>query len=224
LFRRKCCEERHAPEGSAPGAVPDEGSASSPVKKQRQADLSKTISQQWKSLSQEERQFWEDLAKEKKKEHEQMYPNYVYRPQRTKPAKGKKPKGVRKVMTGESEQDTDAESFSCTLPVNLAPSSSRLHHGRARSAPTPPLTYQTIQIPAVYMPSCPSSPSLYPTNLRRTPLPRLSIDQDLPASMTYHSDDSLALPPFPHPHDFEAHLQVPIFCLPSLHLFSWKQD
>jgi hypothetical protein len=37
-----------------------------PTKKQRQADLSKTISQQWKSLSAEERQFWEELAKEKK--------------------------------------------------------------------------------------------------------------------------------------------------------------
>ncbi|TFK39213.1 hypothetical protein BDQ12DRAFT_585194, partial [Crucibulum laeve] len=53
-------------------------------KKQRQADLSKTISQQWKGLSPEERQYWEQLAKEKKKEHEQMYPNYVYRPQRAK--------------------------------------------------------------------------------------------------------------------------------------------
>ncbi|EJF58387.1 high mobility group box domain-containing protein, partial [Dichomitus squalens] len=73
LFRRKKCEERQA-------AQEDDDGASGPVKKQRQADLSKTISQQWKSLPPEERQYWEDLAKEKKKEHEAMYPNYVYRP------------------------------------------------------------------------------------------------------------------------------------------------
>jgi len=207
LFRRKCCEERHAPDGAVAGGASDEGLLAAPTKKQRQADLSKTISQQWKGLSQEERQHWENLAKEKKKEHEQMYPNYVYRPQRTKTTKGKKGKG-RRGFAGESEQDTDAESFSCTLPVNLAPSGSRQHHGRARSAPTPPLTYQTIHIPTVYMPSCPSSPSLYPVLPRRTPLPRLSLDQDLPASMTYQSDDSFMLPPaFSHPHDFEANLE-----------------
>ncbi|THV03647.1 hypothetical protein K435DRAFT_580310, partial [Dendrothele bispora CBS 962.96] len=52
-------------------------------------DLSKTISQQWKSLSTEERQYWEHMAKEKKKEHEALYPNYVYRPQRVKDKDGK---------------------------------------------------------------------------------------------------------------------------------------
>ncbi|KAG6333836.1 hypothetical protein ID866_5255, partial [Astraeus odoratus] len=84
LFRRKCCEDRQAAQEEAAA------SADGPTKKQRQADLSKTISQQWKALSPEERLFWEELAKEKKKEHEQMYPNYVYRPQRSKDRKGKK--------------------------------------------------------------------------------------------------------------------------------------
>ncbi|EPQ50886.1 hypothetical protein GLOTRDRAFT_8101, partial [Gloeophyllum trabeum ATCC 11539] len=51
--------------------------------------LSKLISHQWKSLSPEERLYWEDLAKQRKKEHEQMYPDYVYRPQRTKDRKKK---------------------------------------------------------------------------------------------------------------------------------------
>jgi len=70
------------------------------------------------------------------------------------------------------------------------------------------LTYQTIHIPTVYMPSCPSSPSLYPMLPRRTSLPRLSLDQDLPANITYQSDDSFMLPPsFSHPHDFETNLQ-----------------
>jgi len=152
------------------------------------------ISQQWKSLSPEERQRWEDLAKEKKKEHEQMYPNYVYRPQRSKAAKGKKGKG-RKAST-EGEQDTDPETYSCLLPVSLpsaSSSSSSNRQGRARSAPTPPLTYQTIHIPTVYMPSCPPSPTL---RSHRTPLPKHSLDRNAPARMTYIPDDTLMPPPF----------------------------
>jgi hypothetical protein len=189
LFRRKCCEDRNGVEG--PEDV--QGGPAAPVKKQRQADLSKLISQQWKSLSQEERQRWEDLAKEKKKEHEQMYPNYVYRPQRSKALKGKKGKG-RKAST-EGEQDTDPETYSCLLPVSLpsSSSSSSNRHGRARSAPTPPLTYQTIHIPTVYMPSCPPSPML---RSQRTPLPKHSLDRNPPARMTYIPDDSLMPQPF----------------------------
>jgi hypothetical protein len=49
LFRRKCCEDRNLALGAGDAGEGD-GSAP-PTKKQRQADLSKTISQQWKSLS-----------------------------------------------------------------------------------------------------------------------------------------------------------------------------
>jgi len=188
LFRRKCCEERNGGDG------PEDGQGgSAPIKKQRQADLSKLISQQWKGLSQDERQRWEDLAKEKKKEHEQMYPNYVYRPQRSKASKGKKSKG-RRTLT-ESEQDTDPDTYSCLLPVSVPSSSSfpSNRQGRARSAPTPPLTYQTIHIPTVHMPSCPPSPML---RSQRTPLPKHSLDRNPPARMTYIPDDSLMPPPF----------------------------
>ncbi|KAJ3719583.1 hypothetical protein DFJ43DRAFT_1005375, partial [Lentinula guzmanii] len=48
----------------------------------------KTISQKWKSLSKKDRQYWEDLAKEKKKVHREMYPNYVFRPQRVRDKDG----------------------------------------------------------------------------------------------------------------------------------------
>ncbi|KAH9887956.1 hypothetical protein C8Q73DRAFT_656285 [Cubamyces lactineus] len=170
LFRRKCCEERQA-------AREEEESASGPVKKQRQADLSKTISQQWKSLSHEERQYWEDLAKEKKKEHEAMYPNYVYRPQRNKDKKGKKGKSRK-----DGDQDTDAESFSFLVPVSSSPSRSLSrdfgsgghghgHGRRAVSAPTPPAAFQPIQLPTVWMPSCPTSPRLIPRISGRSPAP-----------------------------------------------------
>ncbi|KAK0237426.1 hypothetical protein EDD85DRAFT_936467 [Armillaria nabsnona] len=132
LFRRKCCEDRQ----------------DTATKKQRQADLSKTISQQWKGLSAEERQYWEQLAKEKKKEHEQMYPNYVYRPQRTKKAAG-----AGKKSAGGRRESVDSEYMSFVLPMR--------QHGRSSSAPSP---YQSIQVPNVYMPapSCPTSPSLLP--------------------------------------------------------------
>ena len=170
LFRRKKCEERQA-------AQEEDDGSSGPVKKQRQADLSKTISQQWKSLPAEERQYWEDLAKEKKKEHEAMYPNYVYRPQRNKDKKGKKGKGRK-----DGDQDTDAESFSFLVPVSSSPSrslsrdfsSSGHGHGhgrRAVSAPTPPAAFQPIQLPTVWMPSCPTSPRLIPRISGRSPAP-----------------------------------------------------
>jgi hypothetical protein len=151
LFRRKCCEDRLA-------AQQDTGSSSdAPTKKQRQADLSKTISQQWKALSTEEKQHWEDLAKEKKREHEQMYPNYVYRPQRAKD--GKRRSKNKRI----DEQDTDAESISFVLPWPGPDESSSTRHGRSVSAPTPPLAYRSVTVPNVFAgPSCPTSPSLMP--------------------------------------------------------------
>ncbi|KAI0765896.1 hypothetical protein BD413DRAFT_673123 [Trametes elegans] len=173
LFRRQRCTERQT-------AREEEASVSGPVKKQRQADLSKTISQQWKSLSAEDRQYWENLAKEKKKEHEKMYPNYVYRPQRNKDKKTKKGKGRR-----EGDQDTDAESFSFLVPVSSPSRSPHRdyaagghgpgHGRRAVSAPTPPPAFQAIQLPTVWMPSCPGSPTLVPRISGRTPAPVANI-------------------------------------------------
>ncbi|KAG1729551.1 hypothetical protein EDB19DRAFT_1743104 [Suillus lakei] len=159
LFRRKCCEDRQQAQEEAVSAA----YADAPTKKQRQADLSKTISQQWKALSAEERLYWEEQAKEKKKEHEQLYPNYVYRPQRSKDKKGKKSK------RGEFEHETDCES-SISFMLPLSPPTV-MKHGRSASAPTPPPARQTIQVPTVYMPSCPTSPSLLPMISRRSSHP-----------------------------------------------------
>jgi hypothetical protein len=168
LFRRKCCEDRQTAQEEA-------AALDGPAKKQRQADLSKTISQQWKALPPEERLYWEELAKDKKKEHEQMYPNYVYRPQRSKDRKGKK---------GKRGEEGDSETnISFVLPL-CAPAVSK-NHNRSSSAPTPP-PRQTIQIPSVYMPSCPTSPSMVPMINRRASHPdhgsRLSSQFDFVAS------------------------------------------
>lgn len=184
LFRRKCCEDRQQ-------ALEEGEDVSAPVKKQRQADLSKMISHQWKSLSPEEKQKWEELAKEKKKEHEALYPNYVYRPQRTK-TKEKLKKG--KARRGDGEADTD-DSISFTLPI---PQAERAflrpgHTRRAASAPTPPPAFQTIQLPTVYMPSCPASPTLIPRISRRSPLPNIPPPSELDPMTHFENvpDDSL---------------------------------
>lgn len=195
LFRRKCCEDRQQAQEEA-------AAADAPTKKQRQADLSKTISQQWKSLSSEERQYWEQLAKDKKKEHEQMYPNYVYRPQRAKDKDGRAKNKKSKKLDSEMP-----ESLSFIVPTVPRP------HGRSASAPTPP-PYQSIQVPNVYQltPSCPTSPSLLPMISRRSAHPG-------------HSDDPLAnfdymptnrFSSFPAPNQFDSSFQVSCFLPPAI--------
>ena len=144
LFRRKCCEDRQA--------AASEDIHDGRTKKERQADLSKTISQKWRCLTTAERKVWEDMAKARKKEHEAMYPNYVYRPQRSKDkAKGKK--------NDKADPKGDEASFDVgfVLPTPSQPK------GRSASAPTP-FPYQAIVLPGVYQtaPSCPTSPSLLP--------------------------------------------------------------
>lgn len=190
LFRRKCCEDRNQAQDDP------EDPAAAPAKKQRQADLSKAISQQWKGLSSEERQYWEDLAKEKKKQHEEMYPNYVYRPQRvkkTKKGKGKRPEG---------EEGEPGISF--IMPVPSPPRSlsrgTNISQGRrACSAPTPPPAFQTIQLPTVFMPSCPPSPTGIPRISRRSSYVPPPTDADPSTRFEYMPQDAILPPSFQRP-------------------------
>jgi len=181
LFRRHCCEERQAAAEEA----------DTPAKKQRQADLSKTISQQWKSLSADERQVWEDRAKEKKKEHEQLHPNYVYRPQRSKAKKSK----------GRYEEADSESNISFMLPLHTPVN----RHGRSASAPTPPLGYQSIQLPNIYMPSCPTTPNL---GGRRPPHP--SHLEERSTHFDYLPNETLMPPSFSQqPSGYEPNLAPP---------------
>ncbi len=195
LFRRKCCEDRQAEEDAA--------KAEGAVKKPRQADLSKTISQMWKGLPSEERQKWERMAKDRKKEHEQMYPNYVYRPQRSKDKDGKTKANKKSSLKKLDE----SESLSFVVPVP------RPHlHGRSASAPTPP-PYQSIQIPNIYhiTPSCPTSPSLLPMISRRSAHP--GHPEDIMTNFDYLPSNNYLPPSFPMPGQFEASLQVRLFSI-----------
>jgi len=192
LFRRKCCEDRQQAEEEA-------AKAEGPAKKQRQADLSKTISQQWKGLSQDERQYWEQKAKDKKKEHEQMYPNYVYRPQRAKDKDGKTKANKKSSLSKKFDFD-ESETVSFVVPVHRHP------HGRSASAPTPP-PYQSIQIPNVYhmTPSCPTSPSLLPMISRRSAHP--GHPEEVMSSFDFIPSNNYMPQSFPAPGQFEASLQ-----------------
>ncbi|KAL5522919.1 hypothetical protein ACEPAF_1186 [Sanghuangporus sanghuang] len=99
LFRRECCLRKN----EAEVAAAQEGD---PVtRRQRQADLSKTISQQWRSLSAEERKYWDDLAKQRKKEHEERYPWYVYQPSRS----DKKKKKDESTAGGKARKEKDGK-------------------------------------------------------------------------------------------------------------------
>jgi hypothetical protein len=148
----------------------------------------------WKSLPPEERQKWEQMAKVKKKEHEQLYPNYVYRPQRSKDKDGKTKSNKKSSLLKKLDE---SDSLSFVVPVARP-------HGRSASAPTPP-PYQSIQIPNVYhmTPSCPTSPSLLPMISRRSAHPGRPEDifDYLPSNDTY------VRPAFQMPGQFEASLQ-----------------
>ncbi|KAJ6578472.1 hypothetical protein B0H19DRAFT_1062954 [Mycena capillaripes] len=158
LFRRKCCEDRALSSTSAPSSIASAPSSAdspslavnAPGKKQRQADLSKTISQQWKALSPEDRAHWENLAKEKKKEHETLHPDYVYRPQRSS-NKNRVNAGAAASSSSPTAQRRK-HSAPPSQQVEFVVPTSRTQHGRSASAPTPP-PYQAIQIPNVYMPA-----------------------------------------------------------------------
>lgn len=190
LFRRKCCEDRNQAHEDP------EDPAAAPVKKQRQADLSKAISQQWKSLSAEERQYWEDLAKEKKKQHEEMYPNYVYRPQRVK--KTKKGKG-KKADEGEGDPGISFVMPVPTPPRSLSRGANASSGRRACSAPTPPPAFQTIQLPTVFMPSCPPSPTGIPRISRRASYVPPPTDADPSTHFEYMPQDAILPPSFQRP-------------------------
>jgi hypothetical protein len=196
LFRRQCCEDRQKAQDEA-------AALEGPAKKQRQADLSKTISQQWKSLSADERKYWENLAKAKKAEHEIAHPNYVYRPQRAKDKEGRikgNKKGGKSMEVDDSKlHASQGASLQYVVPLPR-------NHGRSASAPTPP-PYQSIQLPNVYMtPSCPTSPSLLPMISRRSAHPGHL--EDPMASFDYLPSSTYVPPSYAMQGQFEASLQV----------------
>ncbi|KAG6830340.1 hypothetical protein H0H87_008436 [Tephrocybe sp. NHM501043] len=45
-----------------------------------QNDVSKMIGEMWRAESEDVKNYWEECAKEKKREHDRMYPGYVYKP------------------------------------------------------------------------------------------------------------------------------------------------
>ncbi|KAJ4479370.1 hypothetical protein J3R30DRAFT_2752760 [Lentinula aciculospora] len=184
LFRRKCCEDHQQAEEEGTGRHGH-------PKKQRQADLSKSISRQWKALSAEDRRHWENQAKEKKLVHQQMYPDYVYLPKRVRDQDGKaRNKKYTKRRTTKAGLKGDANVVTAYVvpPQQIS---------RSTSAPTPPpSSYQTIHIPNVY-PSSSSSFSLLPMISRR-------------AGYTGNANDTMSNFDFP-----PSNLPAPLYTNPS---------
>ncbi|KAJ7061362.1 hypothetical protein C8F01DRAFT_161434 [Mycena amicta] len=178
LFRRQVCAEHAGSSSSssspAPSSPPSTSTSSSPLPtpapitlvglpaKARQADLSKAISAQWRALSAEERAKWEAMAAEKKREHEEKYPGYVYRP-RKKPPRGSTNAELERMSLTPTPMPPPRLEFVLPAP--------RLPLPRSSSVPPPPHPYHTIQIPNVYAggyhtysPFTASSSSSPPTN------------------------------------------------------------
>ncbi|KAJ7583175.1 hypothetical protein C8J56DRAFT_203201 [Mycena floridula] len=162
LFRRQCCEDRQSVD----------------TKKARQAELSKTISQRWKSLPAAERKHWEDLALQKKREHERMYPDYVYRPQRLRDDNGKL---IRRTKDDSCGDVSTAKTLSVAIPKR-----------KATFAPGPPLPYHTIQVPNVYVAEIPtdsSSANNVPASPSSLSMLRRSSHPGHTSNVNYGSDD-----------------------------------
>ncbi|KAH7876939.1 uncharacterized protein C8R40DRAFT_83357 [Lentinula edodes] len=194
LFRSQCAEGRQQAE---------EDASRHGCKKQRQADLSKSISQQWKALSAEERRYWEDLAKEKKRIHQEKYPGYVYRPNRVRDQHGK---ARNKKYTRRRAADTGKKADTGSLTTYVVPPPQVI--ARSNSAPTPPPpSYQTIHIPNV-LPSYPSSSSssLLPMISRRAGY--TGNEDDIMANFDF-CPSNLPGPSYGHP-DHEAGLQTSV--------------
>ncbi|TDL25395.1 hypothetical protein BD410DRAFT_785326 [Rickenella mellea] len=196
LFRRDCCMKKNAAE--AAGGANDSPSQ----RRQRQADLSKTISQQWKSLPAEERAYWDELAKQRKKEHEEAYPWYVYQPSRSKSkvrkasSKTRKDKGKSPTVESDDFEVADTDESESVVSSSVTSSSSVssfasyvLPNGRrASSAPTPPPTFPNIRLPSLPTPSCPNSPAL--NALARSQGKMLA--PDMATHLSFFPNDSLS--------------------------------
>ncbi|GAA5892585.1 hypothetical protein JCM8208_005856 [Rhodotorula glutinis] len=70
-----------------------------PGLRKSQGELSKLISEMWKSVSPEVKQGYEDLARQRKVEHARIYPDYRYAPA-DKPASKPKASKVKRVASG----------------------------------------------------------------------------------------------------------------------------
>ncbi|KDQ51382.1 hypothetical protein JAAARDRAFT_533857 [Jaapia argillacea MUCL 33604] len=129
-----------------------------------------------------------------------MYPDYVYRPQRSK-GRGKK-SGKGKATDYDDQSYTDSESAPFVLS---APPVFLRGHSRSSSAPTPAAGQYGIQLPTVYMPSCPSSPAMMPIQQTR----RKSRPSHLHESMTQFDflDEDL-IPPFGDSNEYQGSLSI----------------
>jgi hypothetical protein len=167
LFRRELARSLSPSHPTAAPTSTDSGTSqasssslesTTPKAKQRQAELSKIISQRWKALLPDERAHWDALAREKKREHERRHPDYVYRPRRpyrTSASGSTITVSSSTSATTQPRNDLDSLPPSSAHEIDVVVPTRPAQDGSSASVPTPP-PYQTFQIPNVYFES-PSS-------------------------------------------------------------------
>jgi hypothetical protein len=90
-------------------------------KRQRQADMSKSISQMWKALSREERAVWEEKAAKIKREHESKHPEYRYQPSRPGSSVLRKGGAAKRVAAARrKKQEWEEDEFSTDISEDMA--------------------------------------------------------------------------------------------------------
>ncbi|KAL0569054.1 slightly ste11-like protein [Marasmius crinis-equi] len=90
------------------------------IKGRAQTQLSKIISERWRKLPESEKQKYEVRAAIEKVHHAQMYPDYVYQPNRdgTKKTKSRSTGKMQRVKNAQEEQFLDSESSSSSRDMS----------------------------------------------------------------------------------------------------------
>jgi hypothetical protein len=114
------------------------------VKHQRQADMSKVISQMWKSLSEDERATWDEKAATIRRDHEARYPDYRYHPT-SKPRGAQSPTPVRSPPPPRANvRKPREERASPQAPLSPLPTNELTPQPTLERENTPPHNFQTL--------------------------------------------------------------------------------
>eukprot|EP00730_Choanoeca_flexa_P010474 TRINITY_DN1815_c0_g1_i1.p1 TRINITY_DN1815_c0_g1~~TRINITY_DN1815_c0_g1_i1.p1 ORF type:complete len:286 (+),score=50.98 TRINITY_DN1815_c0_g1_i1:210-1067(+) len=109
------------------------------------SQINAIIGQAWAALTQEEQQVYQRMASEQKRIHQEMYPDYKYRPQR-KDSKRAKPKRRTKRQAPQRKSSRSPSPLyegasSAEVDPNAANESAFASRPATRSQPTPHLAY-----------------------------------------------------------------------------------
>jgi hypothetical protein len=151
LFRKDAVQKIRLANAEPPRTTSGKGEKG---KRQRQADMSKSISHLWKSLSREERAIWEEMAAKIKREHEAKHPEYRYQPSRPGTSSLRKGAAAKRVASArrkrvEWEEDEFSTDISEDMAIVVKPARSvrRLSNASSVSSSSP---QSAISLPSLH--------------------------------------------------------------------------